>query len=143
MKIALGGDHAGFEYKEKIIEYLKKKNYSIIDYGPENNESCDYPEFSHLVATAVKNKKADCGVLVCGSANGVAMAANKHENIRAAVCWNDKIASLSKTHNNANVICFPARFVSFEEVIRMLNSYLDNSFEGGRHMQRIAKINPE
>ena len=132
MKIALGGDHAGFEYKEKIIEYLKKKNYSIIDYGPENNESCDYPEFSHLVAAAVKNKKADCGILVCGSANGVAMAANKHENIRAAVCWNDKIASLSKTHNNANVICFPARFVSFEEVICMLNSYLDNSFEGGR-----------
>ncbi len=141
MKIALGGDHAGFEYKQKIIHYLKKKNFDVIDYGPNNNQSCDYPEFSHLVATAVKEKKVDFGVLVCGSANGVAMAANKHKNVRAAVCWDDKIASLAKTHNNANIICFPARFVSFNSIIIMLNKYLDNEFEGGRHLNRVLKIN--
>jgi len=141
MKIALGGDHAGFEYKQKIIQYLKKKNFDIIDYGPNNNRSCDFPEFSHLVAAAVKEKKVDFGILVCGSANGVAMAANKHTNVRAAVCWDDKIASLAKTHNNANIICFPARFVSFNSVILMLNKYLENDFEGGRHLKRVRKIN--
>ena len=141
MKIALGGDHAGFEYKQKIIHYLKKKNFDVIDYGPNNNQPCDYPVFSHLVARAVKEKKVDFGVLVCGSANGVAMAANKHSNVRAAVCWDDKIASLAKTHNNANIICFPARFVSFNSVILMLNKYLDNDFEGGRHLNRVKKIN--
>ena len=141
MKIALGGDHAGFEYKQKIIQYLKKKNFDIIDYGPSNNQSCDYPEFSHLVAAAVKEKKVDFGILVCGSANGVAMAANKHNNVRAAICWDDKIASLAKTHNNANIICFPARFVSFNSVILMLNKYLENDFKGGRHLKRVRKIN--
>ena len=141
MKIALGGDHAGFEYKQKIIQYLKKKNFDIIDYGPSNNQSCDYPEFSHLVAVAVKEKKVDFGILVCGSANGVAMAANKHNNVRAAICWDDKIASLAKTHNNANIICFPARFVSFNSVILMLNKYLENDFKGGRHLKRVRKIN--
>ncbi len=141
MKIALGGDHAGFEYKQKIIQYLKKKNFDIIDYGPNNNQSCDFPEFSHLVAAAVKEKKVDFGILVCGSANGVAMAANKHNNVRAAICWDEKIASLAKTHNNANIICFPARFVSFNSVILMLNKYLENDFEGGRHLKRVREIN--
>ena len=120
MKIAIGGDHAGFSYKKKIIEYLNSNGITILDVGPKNEASCDYPDFSHLVAKSVQKKEVDFGVLVCGSANGVAMAANKHNNIRAAICWNSEIASLAKTHNNANIICFPARFVSLDSVLRMI-----------------------
>ena len=116
MKIAIGGDHAGFSYKKKIIEYLTSNGIKIIDVGPEDKVSCDYPDFSHLVAKSVQKKEVDFGILVCGSANGVAMAANKHNNIRAAICWNSEISSLAKTHNNANIICFPARFVSLDNV---------------------------
>ena len=141
MKIAVGGDHAGFEYKEKIKNYLRKKNPALMDWGPDNDKPTDYPDFSHLVANAVKKKAVDCGILVCGSANGAAMSANKHNNIRAAICWNEDIASLAKTHNNANILCFPARFISFDLVIRMLDKYFDNNFEGGRHLKRVKKIN--
>ena len=140
MKIAIGGDHAGFSYKKKIIEYLNSNGITILDVGPKNEASCDYPDFSHLVAKSVQKKEVDFGVLVCGSANGVAMAANKHNNIRAAICWNSEIASLAKTHNNANIICFPARFVSLESVLRMIEVFMKKNFEGGRHLNRIKKI---
>tara|TARA_Y100000996_G_scaffold332094_1_gene268355 strand:- start:720 stop:1148 length:429 start_codon:yes stop_codon:yes gene_type:complete len=140
MKIAIGGDHAGFSYKKKIIEYLNSNGITILDVGPKNEASCDYPDFSHLVAKSVQKKEVDFGVLVCGSANGVAMAANKHNNIRAAICWNSEIASLAKTHNNANIICFPARFVSLDSVLRMIEVFIKKNFEGGRHLNRIKKI---
>ena len=140
MKIAIGGDHAGFSYKKKIIEYLNSNEITILDVGPKNEASCDYPDFSHLVAKYVQKKEVDFGVLVCGSANGVAMAANKHNNIRAAICWNSEIASLAKTHNNANIICFPARFVSLDSVLRMIEVFMKKNFEGGRHLNRIKKI---
>ena len=140
MKIAIGGDHAGFSYKKKIIEYLNSNGITILDVGPKNEASCDYPDFSHLVAKSVQKKEVDFGVLVCGSANGVAMAANKHNNIRAAICWNSEIASLAKTHNNANIICFPARFVSLDSAIRMIEVFMKKNFEGGRHLNRIKKI---
>ena len=140
MKIAIGGDHAGFSYKKKIIEYLNSNGITILDVGRKNEASCDYPDFSHLVAKSVQKKEVDFGVLVCGSANGVAMAANKHNNIRAAICWNSEIASLAKTHNNANIICFPARFVSLDSVLRMIEVFMKKNFEGGRHLNRIKKI---
>ena len=140
MKIAIGGDHAGFSYKKKIIEYLNSNGITTIDVGPKNEASCDYPDFSHLVAKSVQKKEVDFGVLVCGSANGVAMAANKHNNIRAAICWNSEIASLAKTHNNANIICFPARFVSLDSVLMMIEVFMKKNFEGGRHLNRIKKI---
>ena len=140
MKIAIGGDHAGFSYKKKIIEYLNSNGITILDVGPKNEASCDYPDFSHLVAKSVQKKEVDFGVLVCGSANGVAIAANKHNNIRAAICWNSEIASLAKTHNNANIICFPARFVSLDSVLRMIEVFMKKNFEGGRHLNRIKKI---
>ncbi len=140
MKIAIGGDHAGFSYKKKIIEYLNSNGITILDVGSKNEASCDYPDFSHLVAKSVQKKEVDFGVLVCGSANGVAMAANKHNNIRAAICWNSEIASLAKTHNNANIICFPARFVSLDSVLRMIEVFMKKNFEGGRHLNRIKKI---
>ena len=140
MKIAIGGDHAGFSYKKKIIEYLNSNGITILDVGPKNEASCDYPDFSHLVAKSVQKKEVDFGVLVCGSANGVAMAANKHNSIRAAICWNNEIASLAKTHNNANIICFPARFVSLDSVLRMIEVFMKKNFQGGRHLNRIKKI---
>ncbi len=140
MKIAIGGDHAGFSYKKKIIEYLNSNGITTIDVGPKNEVSCDYPDFSHLVAKYVQKKEVDFGVLVCGSANGVAMAANKHNSIRAAICWNSEIASLAKTHNNANIICFPARFVSLDSAISMIEVFMKKNFQGGRHLNRIKKI---
>ena len=126
--------------KKKIIEYLNSNGITTIDVGPKNEASCDYPDFSHLAAKHVQKKEVDFGVLVCGSANGVAMAANKHNNIRAAICWNSEIASLAKTHNNANIICFPARFVSLDSVLRMIEVFMKKNFEGGRHLNRIKKI---
>ena len=118
MKIALGGDHAGFSYKQKIIEYLDSNGATTVDLGPENETSCDYPDFSHLVAKSVQKKEVDFGILVCGSANGVAMAANKHKNIRAAICWTSEIASLAKTHNNANIYMFSRKICFFRVCIK-------------------------
>ena len=140
MKIAIGGDHAGFSYKKKIIEYLNSNGITTIDVGPKNEASCDYPDFSHLVAKSVQKKEVDFGVLVCGSANGVAMAANKHNNIRAAICWNSEIASLAKTHNNANIIAIGSRLIQKKEALRLIKIFLETKFEGGRHLRRINKI---
>lgn len=139
-KIAIGSDHAGFELKERVRKELLSNGYEVRDFGTFSPESADYPDFAHPVASAVERKEFDLGVLVCGSANGVAMTANKHQHIRAAVCWNVEVASLSRQHNNANILCLPARFVSAELGLQILDRFLNSSFEGGRHERRVSKI---
>src|SRR5690554_2122281 len=122
--IAIGGDHAGFEYKEHLIISLKDQGYTIKDFGPFRTDSVDYPDFAHPVAKAVEEGEFDFGILICGSANGVAITANKHQGIRAAICWKNELASLARQHNNANVVCIPARFVSIEEAENITNTFL-------------------
>ena len=138
--IAIGGDHAGFQYKELISEALQEKGLHVKDFGPYNAASVDYPDFAHPVATVVENGEAACGILICGSANGVAISANKHQGIRAAICWMEELAQLARSHNNANIICIPARFVSIADAQRLIELFLDTPFEGGRHQTRVAKI---
>jgi ribose 5-phosphate isomerase B len=139
VKIALGSDHAGFEYKEILKSFLAD-NYEVKDFGTHSPESVDYPDFAHPVADAVESEEFTFGILVCGSANGVAITANKHQHIRAAICWLDELASLARQHNNANIICVPARFVSTELAKEMVNTFLTTDFEGGRHGNRVDKI---
>ncbi len=138
--IAIGADHAGFEYKSQVISFLEGKGLSIKDFGTYSTDSADYPDFAHPVATAVEEGKAAFGILVCGSANGVAITANKHQGVRAAICWLAEIASLARQHNNANIICLPARFVSINEATNMVNTFLNTAFEAGRHEKRVEKI---
>lgn len=138
--VAIGGDHAGFEYKEFIVETLQDKGLTVKNFGTNSAASVDYPDFAHPVANAVETGEAGCGILICGSANGVAIAANKHQGIRAAICWQEELAQLARQHNNANVICIPARFVSIADAQRMIQLFLDTAFEGGRHQNRVAKI---
>jgi ribose 5-phosphate isomerase B len=140
MKIAIGADHAGFEYKEKIKSWLTKSGYEVKDFGTHSADSADYPDFAHPVASAVENKQYELGILVCGSANGVAITANKHQGIRAAICWNEELAALSRQHNNANIVCLPARFVSYDVAERIADTFLNEKFEGGRHERRVSKI---
>jgi ribose 5-phosphate isomerase B len=140
LPVAIGSDHAGFDYKEQIKNFLSNHNVSFHDFGTLINESVDYPDYAHPVATAVENKEAAFGILICGSANGVAITANKHQDIRAALCWKTEIAALARQHNNANVICLPARFISIEEAIEMVDIFMKTSFEGGRHENRVNKI---
>jgi ribose 5-phosphate isomerase B len=139
-KIAIGADHAGFEYKELLKKWLEKNGYPVKDFGTYSSESADYPDFAHPVASSVENKEFELGVLICGSANGVAMTANKHQGIRAAICWKEELAELARTHNNANVLCIPARHVSIELAEKILDKFLHSSFEGGRHERRVDKI---
>ena len=138
--VAVGADHAGFELKQILIDLLKNRGLAVNDLGTHTASSVDYPDFAHPVANAVEGGSAGFGVLVCGSANGVAITANKHQGIRAAICWTPEIASLSRQHNNANVICIPARFVSTAAAEEMLTAFLETSFEGGRHEGRVGKI---
>jgi len=138
--IAIGGDHAGFSYKELIKEALESKGLQVQDFGTNSAASVDYPDFAHPVAMAVEKSEASCGILICGSANGVAISANKHQGIRAAICWEEELAQLARQHNNANIICIPARFVSVNDAQRMIELFLDTPFEGGRHQARVAKI---
>ena len=140
LPVAIGSDHAGFDYKEQIKNFLSNHNVSFVDLGTLINESVDYPDYAHPVATAVENKEAAFGILICGSANGVAITANKHQDIRAALCWKTEIAALARQPNNANVICLPARFISIEEAIEMVDIFMKTSFEGGRHENRVNKI---
>ncbi len=140
MKVAIGGDHAGFTYKEKISQYLKEKGVEVKDFGPYAPDSVDYPDFVHPVANAVADKEFDLGILICGSGNGVAMTANKHQQIRAALCWNADLAALSRQHNNANIICIPERFVDYDLAQSMVDTFLSAEFEGGRHQNRVDKI---
>jgi len=140
MTIAIGNDHAGTDYKFKIIELLESKNYKVLNFGTNTNESMDYPDTIHLVANAVEQHKADLGIILCGSGNGAAMTANHHKDIRAALCWNNEIVSLARQHNNANVLAIPARFVSLKQALLFVNTFLNTKFEGGRHLTRINKI---
>lgn len=139
MNISIGNDHAGVDYKNHIIEKLKD-NYNIINHGTNNLESVDYPDFAHPVSLDVQNNTSDLGILICGSGNGVAMTSNKYKNVRAALCWNEQIAVLAKKHNNANIICIPARFISKEEALQIIKLFIDTEFESGRHQRRVNKI---
>lgn len=140
MKIAIGGDHAGFEYKLKIVNHLSENNHEVKDFGPFSENSVDYPDFVHPVANGVANSEFDFGILICGSGNGVAMTANKHKEIRAALCWEDSLAALARQHNNANILCIPARFLDYDLAKKMVNTFLSTDFEGGRHQNRVSKI---
>lgn len=140
MKIAIGSDHAGFGLKTEMLKSSELSNYAFEDFGTNSKESCDYADYAHKVAEQVSSKNFEYGVLICGSANGVAITANKHKNIRAAICWNTEITKLSRLHNNANIICIPARFVINKFAIKMLQIFFNTAFEGGRHLRRINKI---
>jgi ribose 5-phosphate isomerase B len=138
--IPIGADHAGFELKEKLIKYLKSKGFEIEDFGCYSEDSIDYPDFGHPVAEKVEMNEGMLGVLICGSGNGINMTANKHQGIRSALCWRKDIAQLAREHNNANIIALPARFISEEEAIEMVDVFLSTDFEGGRHQRRVGKI---
>ena len=140
LPVAIGSDHAGFEYKEAIISFLDGKSVGWKDFGTYSTESVDYPDFAHPVSECVENGEAAFGILICGSANGVAITANKHQHIRAAICWGEELAELARRHNDANVICIPARFVRENLVERMLDIFMHTAFEGGRHKNRVEKI---
>lgn len=139
--VAIGGDHAGFEYKEQIKKNLQELGYLVKDFGPFNTDSVDYPDFAHPLAKAVEEGNFEQGILICGSANGVAITANKHPNVRAAICWNSEVAALARQHNNANIICIPARFTSPADAQKMVETFVNTEFEGGRHANRVNKIN--
>lgn len=138
--LIIGSDHAGFAYKEKLKRELGNLGHQVRDVGTHSGDSADYPDFAHPVAQAVENKEAELGVLICGSGNGVAITANKHQGVRAALCWNEEVASLARQHNDANVICIPARFVSETEAAKITRKFLETPFEGGRHERRVNKI---
>lgn len=140
MTISIGNDHAGPDYKFAILEHLKSKGHQITNYGTDNTDSVDYPDFVHPVAKDVNESKVDFGILICGSANGVAMTANKYQNVRAGVCWTSEITELARQHNNANIICIPARFTSIPQAIKMVDTFIKTKFEGGRHQNRVDKI---
>lgn len=141
--IALAADHAGFQLKEILIKMLKTQEYKILDFGTNTSESVDYPDFAHPMAEAVETKKADVGISICGSGNGINMTVNKHQGIRSALCWNAEIAELARLHNDANVCALPARFISSETAVEIVNIFLKTGFEGGRHQKRIDKISSE
>jgi len=140
MKIALGGDHAGYNYKNNLIEELEEADFEPKDFGPMTSDSVDYPDFVHPVAEAVISGECDFGILICGSGNGVAMSANKHAGIRAALCWTEELAELARKHNNANILCIPARFIEYDLASDIAEIFLNTDFEGGRHQQRVDKI---
>jgi ribose 5-phosphate isomerase B len=139
-KIAIGSDHAGFELKSELISYLNKQNIQVIDKGCFSIARADYPDAAHAVALSIINKEADFGVLMCGSGNGINMSANKHKGIRAALCWNSEITALARQHNDANVLTLPARYMSVEEAKKCVDVFLSEKFEGGRHADRVNKI---
>jgi len=140
IRIGIGSDHAGFEYKEAIRDSLKKNGMHVKDFGTYTPDSVDYPDYVHPLCSEIDKGNIDIGIILCGSANGVAMSANKHQSVKAAVCWENDIAVLARRHNDANVICLPARFVSEELAIEMVNLFLNTEFEGGRHKRRVDKI---
>ena len=140
MKISIGNDHAGPDYKNAIVVYLKEQGHELINHGTDDRESVDYPDFIHPVAKDVSDKRTDFGIIICGSGNGAAMTANKYQKIRAALCWNNEMVSLARLHNNANILSLPARFLSIPQALGMVDTFLNTDFEGGRHQGRIEKI---
>jgi ribose 5-phosphate isomerase B len=139
-KIAFASDHAGYELKIKLEQWLEQKGYEIEDFGCHNDQSCDYPDFAHPAANAVESGKEPFGIAMCGSGNGIQMTLNKHQGIRAALCWKPELASLARQHNNANFLVLPARFITFDEAKEIVEAYLSAEYEGGRHQRRIDKI---
>ena len=140
MKIAIGNDHAGTEYKFEIIKHLESKGISVTNYGTDGADSVDYPDFVHPVATDVDKKDVDLGIIICGSGNGANMTANKHQNVRSALCWTKEIVALAREHNNANILSIPARFTALPQAIEMVDTFINTEFEGGRHERRVDKI---
>ncbi len=140
MKIAIGNDHAGTEYKFEIIKLLESRGITVTNYGTDESSSVDYPDFVHPVAKDVNEKNVDFGILVCGSGNGVSMTANKYPNVRAGLCWTKEITELTRLHNDANVLSIPARYTSVQQALGMVETFLDTAFEGGRHQNRVDKI---
>lgn len=140
MKIGICSDHAGFEYKSKLIPYFEKQGYEMVDFGTHSEESMDYPDVAHPLAIAVEKGEVDCGIAMCGTGNGMAITLNKHQGIRAGLAWGTEIAKLVKAHNNANVLVMPARFISYKMVQEITKTWLETEFEGGRHERRIEKI---
>jgi len=140
MNIAITSDHAGVQYKKELADFMTHLGYQVLDLGPYTEESVDYPDFAHSLAETVLSKKADFGIILCGTGNGVAMAANKHQGIRAGLSWNKEVAALIRQHNDANILALPARFVNVEEAKEIVKTYLETPFEGGRHQRRVDKI---
>ena len=140
MKLAIGNDHAGSDLKKKIVNLLKDQNIEVINYGTDQNESVDYPDFAHPVGRSIQENKVDLAIVICGSGNGVNMVVNKYPKVRSALCWNTELAALARSHNNANILAIPARFVSEEVAMEMVNTFLTTPFEGGRHQNRVEKI---
>lgn len=140
MKISIGNDHAGVAYKEAIVSFLESKQHAVINYGTDDNNSVDYPDHVHPVSKDVAQGKVDIGIIICGSGNGAAMTANKHQKIRAALCWNKELVALSREHNDANILSLPARFISIPQAISMVETFISTEFSGGRHQNRINKI---
>ena len=140
MKISIGNDHAGPDYKQAIVKYLEDKGFEVINHGTDTFDSVDYPDFVHPVAKDVESGTVDFGIVICGSGNGVAITVNKHQGVRAALCWNKEIAALARQHNNANIISIPARFTAIHQAVDMVDTFLNTAFEGGRHQQRVDKM---
>ena len=138
--IAIGSDHAGYDYKEDLISFLEGKGFPFKDFGTHTKDPVDYPDYAHPVANAVEKGEAAFGILICGSANGVAITANKHQGIRAAICWQEELAVLARSHNNANIVCIPERFISLDEAKKIVKAFLATEFEGGRHANRVGKM---
>jgi len=143
IKIGIASDHAGYDLKSKLIQYLSDKGYEMKDFGTHSSESSDYPDFAHPLAEAIEKGKCIIGISICGSGNGISMAANKHQGIRAALCWNKEISELARKHNDANICSLPARFIDFEKAKEILDVFLNTDFEGGRHERRVKKISME
>jgi len=141
MKIVIGSDHAGFDLKQFLIGLFEGKKYELVDSGTHSSDSADYPDFAHKVAHQVNSNAFELGILICGSANGVAMTANKYTNVRAAICWTPEIAQLARQHNHANILCLPARFITEEEAKTITETFLTTQIEEGRHLRRVEKIN--
>jgi ribose 5-phosphate isomerase B len=140
MKISIGNDHAGPDYKKAIVAFLEQKGHETVNHGTDTFDSVDYPDFGHAVANDITSKKADFGIVICGSGNGINMTVNKHQEIRAALCWDKEIAYLARQHNDANIISIPARFTSIQQAVEMVDTFLNTNFEGGRHANRVNKI---
>lgn len=140
MKISIGNDHAGPDYKKAIVAFLTAKGHEVINHGTDTFDSVDYPDFAHPVAIDVATEKSDLGIVICGSGNGIAMTVNKHQGIRAALCWTKEISALARQHNNANVVSIPARFTSIQQAVEIVDTFLSTDFEGGRHQNRVDKI---
>ncbi len=140
MKISIGNDHAGPEYKKAIVAFLEQKGHTVINYGTDTFDSVDYPDFGHPVALDVEKGTSDLGIVICGSGNGINMTVNKHQGIRSALCWTKEIAALARQHNDANIISIPARYTSIQQAVEMVDTFLTTVFEGGRHATRVDKI---